>query len=1337
MKKFLLTLIVTMLAFVGAWAQGTQASKSVYKFTSTAQGNLYTTTDGETYTEATTTQGEVCGQNYFVLSQYKKADSDPSTESITAFGVKTYYVKGTDSYTCAYGTAYNAANTYATVVSPVEELTGDALNDKLSTVWRWSASAVGYGIHKKVNEELVPVEEGEEINLSADYWPNKTNTSWIVTGNDLKSWGDPAYGIQKSNFLSTEGIYTLVGDIYVPLSTTDFDADEHYYTLVFSDLDETAEAAMADEATNFATTTTLTGLSTPNSGIFYFDGVSYTEAKNGDEYHAGCYYIKEDSYAEKTPAELYALGYVDAETTLYRCFVEKSGKTITITYDYSADYNGATKTFVDFITECRDEISGCETVEIKSNDATNGQPGGLSPLFTAIQPCDGVLNLILNDMANNGYHSTNKVDLTNLNGSSIKRVVLPKTENWNDARLGTDVTNTNASDEIIVPIVQAYNTSTTDFTVHSYVAGSLNAIAESHYTTDEVTGAYWIEFGGNLNTSDLTFISGVQTDKINMMSATVADTEKGTFITALNSFANGNITYLGLPDLGVNKPANTLVDAIYDNNPQLIGIGHVNLADKSFYGSIRDTEDAGSTVHNEGTLKILTGYAVAGSHRGMANVILANSEFEEVHVAGNLNARDVTAQADASIIDAAQKKVDGTLEPVDAYISTAGHWVTNDDPEKAADQNGAFSGMYGCTVLGFEDAKFEVSTDLNPAVSGMLNSSTTNVILPIDASFTEIAHFSFKNMGNAVTSFTIPGNIKIIGDYAFYDDGNMVHVKTTAVDSDGNGSYADEDIIDNGIYSMTLPAGLTHIGTGCFWNDNKFMDVYVLATTAPVCEKDAFDSNSYTGNNGFDATNGVNQGAYCRENQLTYAVLHYPSELYGKDEELKYTDVTREYTLEDNDHKTDANGNILTWPAQEEWNHAYVTASTGTLWNAWDKSITSAEQWTFHDIPTLEDVATKKGSAVEDQYKYTDYIGWHQFILANRLNSKKDKEIPTRDFSRFKENDWYTICVPYSLRKSDLLKIFGAEYSEYPGTTITTLDGTSKTVNADVYPEVRTLVGVTRNDVTGQITLKMSKDLIESTNCLSTIPSGGAEPAYTAYEDADPIVIKEGYPYIIRPYLPAEKKALSNAGKYLVQVEEEANHLENTGVRVPFTSHIITALDQSGTVLNDWTYQFVGAYTTHKLPAYSYYMSKSKSKQKNIWFYFQPAGYNINATTEEEKAENEAKLTKIWNPYGSIIAAKPSVSIFIPTSDQAKAGQTPSMSFQGNDDSFSEFGGAKSSNYVMEFDEDGATGINEVNANKVMNNNVFYNLNGQSVGTSAENVPSGIYIINGKKVVVK
>lgn len=1345
MKKILFMMLFCVTQIV-AWAQGTQASSSVYKFTDkAAAGGLYTDDQG---TAASVTLGAVCNQNYFIKSEYKKMESNPSTESIPAFGVKTYYVKGADSYTCAYGTAYNADNTYATVVTPVEELTGDALNAKLYSVWRWTATAVTAGVKYSVmnsetgyyDHEGEAVTEGEELDLEGHYWFNNGDH----TGTELKDYEDHAwpishkYGESSSSFTLISDIYVDEHGLFVPLSTPTYDSEKHYYTLVFSDLDETAEATMAADVTNFETTTTLTGLSTPNSGIYYFDGVNYTEAKNGDVYHAGCYYIKEESYAEKTPAELVALGYVDAETTLYKCFVEKSGKTITITYDYSADYNGATKTFVDFITECRDDISGCETVEIKSNAANDGQPAGLSNLFTAIQPCTGVLNLILNDMANNGYHSAYKVDLTNLNGSSIKRVVLPKTDTWNDARLGTDVTNTNASDEIIVPIVQAYNTSTKDFTVHSYVAGSLNAIAESHYTTDEVTGAYWIEFGGNLNTSDLTFISGVQTDKINMMSASVADAEKETFITALNSFKNGNITYLGLPDLGFNKPSNTLVDAIYNNNTQLIGIGHVNLAAKSFYGSIRDTEDAGgNTVHNEGTLMVLTGHGITGEHRGMASVILGTADTKEIHLAGDLNAKDVTSTPATETVGS-KKDVNGNNEVNDAYLSNSGHWVVTDNAEKSTKQYGAFNGMYNCVVLDFTDAKFEVNADLNPRIAGILSSKTTKVLLPTDASFTTIPHFAFNNTGDDLKSFIIPGNIKDLGDYAFYDDGNIHKITTTKVDSNGNGSYAVEDIIDNGDFTMTLPAGLTHIGTSCFWNDGRFTDVYVLATTAPACERDAFDSNSYTGNNGFDASKGVNQGAYCSTERLTFAVLHYPSVLYGTEEEKKYTDPTRVYTLEDNDHKTDANGNILTWPSQSEWNHAYVTATTGTIWGAWTQEETVAHTWTFASNLTLAEVQTGLERTIEDKYKYTDYIGWHQFILANRLNSKEDKDIPTRDYSRFKENDWYTICVPYNLRKSDLLKIFGAEYNtNYSGITITTLDGNSKTVTADVYPEVRTLIGVTRNDATGQITLKMSKDLTESGNCLSTIPSGGAEPDYTTYTEDDPIVIKEGYPYIIRPYLPADKKDLANAGQYLVQVEETGSHIVNNGVRVPYTSHIITALDQSGTVLNDWKYQFVGAYTSHKLPAYSYYMSKSKSKAKNIWFYFQPVDYNMNATTPEEKAANEAKLTKTWNPYGSIIAAKPSVNIFIPTSDQAKAGQTPSMSFQGENDDFPGQQ-AKSSNYVMLFDEGNeTTGINEVNNQKVVTNNMFYNLNGQSVGTSSENIPSGIYIINGKKVIVK
>lgn len=50
---------------------------------------------------------------------------------------------------------------------------------------------------------------------------------------------------------------------------------------------------------------------------------------------------------------------------------------------------------------------------------------------------------------------------------------------------------------------------------------------------------------------------------------------------------------------------------------------------------------------------------------------------------------------------------------------------------------------------------------------------------------------------------------------------------------------------------------------------------------------------------------------------------------------------------------------------------------------------------------------------------------------------------------------------------------------------------------------------------------------------------------------------------------------------------------------------------------------------------------------------------------------------------------------------------------------------------------DSATGINHVETVKQALQGKCYNLNGQLVGTSTEGLSKGVYIVNGKKVIIK
>lgn len=600
------------------------------------------------------------------------------------------------------------------------------------------------------------------------------------------------------------------------------------------------------------------------------------------------------------------------------------------------------------------------------------------------------------------------------------------------------------------------------------------------------------------------------------------------------------------------------------------------------------------------------------------------------------------------------------------------------------------------------------------------------ILLPTDHRQTVIPERAFHNSFENLNTLCIPGNIKAICKEAFLFFGGVPHITTTGVDDEGNGDYSSESIVDNGPLTVTLPAGLKEIETGAFHFIQKITDVYVLAEEAPKCAKDAFASEAYTGNNSFFTDIPVCRETYVNptKGNNSYAVLHFPSTV-TETQAAKYTDITRVYSLSDTQGDTDGNGNIKMWPAQADWNLASVLAATGYTWDALDKY---ANKWNYKTLPfdeagNLTDTFLKllKEDANEHVFD-TDYTGWHQFVLANTVYMA-DLTAERVNASRFKTNDWYSICLPYDLRKSDLLEIFGAKADDN-GTV--TIDG--KEYEGDKYPDVCTLIGVKRDRPNNLITLNMSRDLVK-TNFKMNENNTAAE--YMEYEDDDPVVIQSGHPYLIHPYLPADQLELANAGNRVVSVK---TGISRASVLLPYMEHLVTATDEKGNVLNGengsekWIYQFIGHYYNEKyIPAYSYFMGRSKSQQKNIWFYI---------PTEDTKIA--------WPQYIAIIAANATCEEFIPTGEEAKdKGLNPSVIFE-NAQCDDIIAGTAAAKYQMTFgveDDTETTGISEVNTGSTVEGvsakGKVYNINGQYVGNTLDGLSKGVYVVNGKKYVIE
>ncbi|MDE5987531.1 MAG: hypothetical protein K2H16_09700, partial [Prevotella sp.] len=251
------------------------------------------------------------------------------------------------------------------------------------------------------------------------------------------------------------------------------------------------------------------------------------------------------------------------------------------------------------------------------------------------------------------------------------------------------------------------------------------------------------------------------------------------------------------------------------------------------------------------------------------------------------------------------------------------------------------------------------------------------------------------------------------------------------------------------------------------------------------------------------------------------------------------------------------------------------------------------------------------------------------------------------------------------------------------------------------------------------------------------------------YED-DPIIIKGGYPYIIKPYLPVETDI---DDVHFLPVEgnnvgrRHTVPINGMDVAAPYTEHIVHAIDVDNSTKdkevyatdgnNKYLYHFIGTYGynlidesgTQKsptLPQYSFFISKTKSNPKHLLYRTMKEGIN-------------------WGSFTSIIGGRSDAEITVPKSvgTASNSGETNiALRFIcKNDDFTDDNGNAKSTVLSMAFNEsdsDSATGITEHTTQKTKANiSAIYSITGKYMGTSTDNLPKGIYISNGKKHIVQ
>lgn len=690
------------------------------------------------------------------------------------------------------------------------------------------------------------------------------------------------------------------------------------------------------------------------------------------------------------------------------------------------------------------------------------------------------------------------------------------------------------------------------------------------------------------------------------------------------------------------------------------------------------------------------------------------------------------------------------------------------------------------TYLDLENAVFAVQTDMQFA---KVNTKLETVILPTHESMFLIPDNAFNNL-QQISELCIPYNYTTIGSCAFYNTHSLMHIYTTDNPEDDSDNEA---TVDNGPNTFTFSANLKQIEGGIGVNSTFFgnhiedvTDIYVLAEEAPLCGANAFAGSMTYGNSGFagDLAHPIGRHNY-KNGDKWFVVLHYPSELAGTEEEKKYTDVTRVYTLADETGAVDGRGHSMKWPKHVEFGQAYETALEGKLWD---------------------------GTTAYD----TNYQGWHEIVLTG--NSPARDFDPQTENTEFVYRDWLTICVPYDMKKSQLLSLLGvaptknengAEGVIYEYVCVRDANGNPvkdtqgnytfeykeiKRTNAPLYPDVRALTHVSRSVNSRKMTLHFTK-LIEQNEIAALSEGDNNETTVTTHDVAineshgqgftkteqtedDPVVMKGGHPYLIRAYVPKEwNDQIKNLGMYIMAAASSANHaateqgigeselpyqygnctVQASGVEMylPCLMHKVHAFDaDSNTEINSVVakdkhesfsyidtdkdapilYHFIGTYTETKIPQYAYYIGKTK---EGVHKFSRTTKTGANAFT--------------WAPYTAVIIGLSAPNYDAEAFDDKATGTAGSIDniivqpgvtgddlkiYVGEDEKLGTSGARLS---LGGFDDSTVTGIVDVNVNSNVNvsNNKVYSINGQYMGTSLNKLPKGIYIINGQKKVVK
>ena len=893
----------------------------------------------------------------------------------------------------------------------------------------------------------------------------------------------------------------------------------------------------------------------------------------------------------------------------------------------------------------------------------------------------------------------------------LKRVVIPGTD---DISKLEEPTSYESSVQVFqsLPFAKDYaGKETTDHILQTRVMkeGVLNKM--SHYTPEDFKKATEFAFIGKLSYDDFRFFSGIEGKKVNLIHVSLTDADK-TFEALETIKKNNNIEYLALPDAGCDT-ISTLFPTLKKNMPNLKGLGYFN-----------DTTFTAQTWQDRGGVCILTAMM-----QSKLNPTGNTSNVKSIRIAGPVNAEDLGRES--TNVDA-----NGHL----TYKITK-DIVQKDDVDPLYQKNISTStdktDGYARSHGAFPYANF-VSADLsgaeidenhpNDLCLSLLSCYSQCDTIALPRTGKEIPVGCFANF-HKLTSLCIPESYEYIRSLAFQNVNALRMITTTSGDS----------IVSLGDSTMVISSNMKLIETGAFSNVEKIVDVYCRGNEAPEAQRWAFNTTMTYGNSGFLASAAITRKNYVNSGK-PISVLHFPTSCTA-DQVKKYTDPTREYSITDGQGTTDGKGHYLVWPNQSEFIRSYVQGHTGYTWKAWNTQRepfnnglvyalnegmqahqTQADSlWKMNDSPS----GTKFYDS-SDKTAQKDYRGWHEFALVANYNYEEPD--PIYDFGNVKDNNWWTLCLPFDMTKKNLRLVFGNPNPK---------DGIDIDNTAD-YPRICELVGVERNLATHSIVLQFGKDLVMNTSETdATVPG----------EDA--VIMKAGHPYLIKPKMPdAESESEWVPSRHVLKYSQMNKNFSELlaqygadGVGGILRDNIkdvkaVAATKAGASEEKDtYYYRFIATFASWYIPQYSYFLG---------WYKNGPAWWWKPTTTS---------TLRQWAPNTCIILVTknsdedPKFVTSAGVQEVAHWDVTRSGFEFCDDDTFADMkvSGSKRAGMLFDFvgDPGSTTGISHVviDTSKADPSAVapVYNLNGQLVSRdgSIEGLGKGIYIKNGKKFIVK